>query len=98
MNSLSRHAVALVCLISGAVVHGSAFAQTGASLADLVRETQKQSDVRGELTMIWWLPEEQLSADVSNLLALMRSMFANMLGPMGEGMSSSSRARPRTGL
>jgi hypothetical protein len=127
-------------------------------LNDLVRETQKMSDTSGEITLIWWIPEEfwrisitqgnpdateaqtekflevlrpytilvvvdgklgqfggvtytsepdiragikikdgqgarylpigegKVNPDAKNLLSMMKPIFSNMLGPMGENM------------
>ena len=144
-------------LAAGLALPGAARAQVTPSINELVRDTQQQSDVPGEITLVWWIPEEfwsasfaqeksltpvqaeaflgtvrpylliaaldgrigplggaefvaretlqpgvrvrdargsvytplaedKLSGDVKNLSSMVRSMFANMMGPMGEGM------------
>lgn len=146
-----------LALAAGVSLPYGSCAAASASLNDLVRDTQKQGDVPGQLTMVWWVPEEfwtvsfaqeksltpqqveaflgtvrpyllvaaldgkigpmggaefvgkdvlqanirvrdargnvylplaedKLSADVKNLASMLRTMFGNMMGPMGEGM------------
>lgn len=149
----------LVCSLTALLIcaPAAATAQSAPSLNDLIRETQKQSDDPGRITIAWWLPDEfwrlsarqngggataqveemvkvlqpylvvavvdgkvgplggvdfvdgpalrdavsvrdsgnkvykplpdsELPGDVRNLVAILRSMFANMLGPMGAGI------------
>ena len=151
-------ALLMLGVVLAAAIPSRALAgQPGPVVSDLVRETQKHSNVPGKLTMVWWLPEEfwsvsfqqsgsltteqqeaflktvrpyllvaavdgtigpiggsefvdleslrarikvtdkkgrsysplpddQLTGDVKNLSALLRSMFGNMLGAMGQGL------------
>lgn len=56
---------------------------TGTSRDDLLRKTTL---VLSDGVILNPLRDDQLSADVSNFLKMMKPMFANMLGQMGSGM------------
>src|SRR5215467_4966411 len=59
----SRRIATLVCLVStvtcGVLVSAGQTPDPGKlDVRDLVRETQKSSQEPGEVTLVWWLPEQ----------------------------------------
>jgi hypothetical protein len=61
MSRTQRWRIALVFFVvttATTTLTSSVAAQDGPTLSEVLRETQKQSDAPGKVTVVWWLPEE----------------------------------------